>query len=63
MPRRDWISAFVCATVLTLSACDSEPEGATVGEPLPDTFPVAGAASGLPEGMPLPPAPEDTLPE
>lgn len=61
MPKRDWIAAISCAALLTLGACQAEPEDATVGEPPVDTLPITGTGSDLPEGMPLPPAPEDTL--
>lgn len=60
MPKQRFALLLLSATILT--ACTAEPEDATVGDPLPDTFPVTGTASDLPEGMPLPPTPEDTTP-
>jgi hypothetical protein len=61
MPKQRFAALLLSAALL--SACTSEPEDTTVGEPLPDTFPVTGTSSDLPEGMPLPPTPEDTLPQ
>jgi hypothetical protein len=53
------------AALLTLAACGPEdvPADSTVGTPLPDTFPVTGTASDLPEGMPLPPESAPLVPD
>jgi hypothetical protein len=51
----------MCCVSMTLAACAPD-EDPTVGDPLPDTIPITGTASDLPEGMPLPPAPDDTAP-
>jgi hypothetical protein len=53
------------AALLTLAACGPQdvPADSTVGSPLPDTFPVTGTVSDLPEGMPLPPEGRPLPPE
>jgi hypothetical protein len=51
--------------VFALAACGPQdtPDQAGVGRPLPDTFPVTGVGSDLPEGKPLPPETTPTAPE
>jgi len=51
--------------VAVLASCGppDAPDQSGVGRPLPDTFPVTGVESDLPDGMPLPPEGTSTQPE
>jgi len=64
MENRMVRSALVLVAFTGAAACGPEdtPRNGQIGEPLPDTFPVAGSGADLPEGVPLPPRPGDTLP-
>ncbi len=58
------LSVLALTGFLALPACTREdvPREAGIGDALPDTFPVPGTGTDLPEGAPLPIAPGDTLP-
>lgn len=61
MPTQPVIAALLCATVLGSAGCERPAEDAAVSEPIPDTMPLTGSGSELPEAMPVPATP-DTLP-
>jgi hypothetical protein len=50
-------AAGAAVVMFALAACGPQdaPDRTGVGQPLPDTFPVTGVGSDLPEGKPLPP--------
>jgi hypothetical protein len=60
------VPGLVAAGLLVvMAACGPQgtPDETGVGGPLPDTFPMTGVESDLPEGMPLPPETEPTPPQ
>ncbi len=64
MGKTGRILSLLTIILAGIAACTPERprEEATVDEPLPDTFPVPAMGTDLPEGMLLPPTPDDTAP-
>jgi hypothetical protein len=63
MARQRLAAAVLLLAVLGACGPQDAPDEAGIGQPLPDTFPVTGVGSDLPEGMPLPPQGAPTPPE